>query len=184
MEKSVPEALFTTDSTERGPGNAVDTGAASAERRSLRRKAHPTTVSNIEELLSMGSSLSESRVSVFPRFPGSKGLSGTPSPAGSRRQPKCVVDSITEGSLASLPKSFKPTRFARSRATRRRRVGSSLPWCTTPIEAESSLGPDSHHSIISLSGIPSAVIVLRILHPILASTLCAATPSCAKTRPF
>ena len=33
---------------------------------------------------------------------------------------------ITEGSLASLPKSFKPTRFARSRATRRRRVGSSL----------------------------------------------------------
>ena len=29
--------------------------------------------------------------------------------------PKCVVDSTTEGSLASLPKSFKPTRFARSR---------------------------------------------------------------------
>ena len=48
------------------------------------------------------------------------------SPAGSRRQPKCVVDSITEGSPASLPKSFKPTSFARSRATRRRRVGSSL----------------------------------------------------------
>ena len=126
MEQSVPEALFTTDSTERGPGNAVDTGAASAERRSLRRKAHPTTVSNIEELLSMGSSLSESRVSAFPRFPGSNGLPGTPSPAGLRRQPKCVVDSTTEGSLASLPKSFKPTRFARSRATRRRRVGSSL----------------------------------------------------------
>ena len=51
-----------------------------------------------------------------------------------------------------------------------------MPWCTTPIEAESSLGPDSHHPIISLSGIPSAVIVLRILHPILASTLCAANP--------
>ena len=31
-----------------------------------------------------------------------------------------------------------------------------VPWCTTPIEAESSLGPDSHHPIISLSGIPSA----------------------------
>ena len=121
MEKSVPEALFTTDSTEPGSGNAVDTGAASAERRSLRRKARPTTVSNIEELLSMWSSLSESRVSAFPpRFPGSKGLPGTPSPAGSRRQPKCVVDSITEGSPASLPKSFKPTRFARSRAIRRR----------------------------------------------------------------
>ena len=28
----------------------------------------------------MGSSLSESRVSAFPRFPGSKGLPGTPSP--------------------------------------------------------------------------------------------------------
>ena len=51
-----------------------------------------------------------------------------------------------------------------------------MPWCTTPIEAESSLGPDSHHPIISLSGIPSAVMVFRILHPILASTLCAANP--------
>ena len=51
-----------------------------------------------------------------------------------------------------------------------------LPWCTTPIEAESSLGPGSHHPIISLLGIPSAVMVLRILHPILASTLCAANP--------
>ena len=61
----------------------------------------------------MGSSLSESRVSAFPRFPGSKGLPGTPSPAGSRRQPKCVVDSITEGSPASLPKSFKPASFSR-----------------------------------------------------------------------
>ena len=55
-------------------------------------------------------------------------------------------------------------------------VGCALPWCTTPIEAESSLGADSHHPIISLSGIPSAVMVLRILHPILASTLCAANP--------
>ena len=52
----------------------------------------------------------------------------------------------------------------------------SMPWCTTPIEAESSLGPDSHHPIILLSGIPSAVMVLRILHPILASTPCAANP--------
>ena len=52
----------------------------------------------------------------------------------------------------------------------------AVPWCTTPIEAESSLGPDSHHPIISLSGIPSAVMVLRILHPILASPLCAANP--------
>ena len=55
-------------------------------------------------------------------------------------------------------------------------VDEKLPWCTTPIEAESSLDPDSHHPIISLSGIPSAVMVFRILHPILASTLCAANP--------
>ena len=58
----------------------------------------------------------------------------------------------------------------------RRAAAEELPWCTTPIEAESSLGPDSHHPIISLSGIRSAVMVLRILHPILASTLCAANP--------
>ena len=58
-----------------------------------------------------------------------------------------------------------------------------LPWCTTPIEADSSLGPDSHHPIISLSGIPSAVMVLRILHPILASTLCAANLSLASLSP-
>ena len=55
-------------------------------------------------------------------------------------------------------------------------ASATLPWCTIPIEAESSLGPDSHHAIISLSGIPSAVMVFRILHPILASTLCAANP--------
>ena len=55
-------------------------------------------------------------------------------------------------------------------------IVNELPWCTTPIEAESSLGPDSHHPVISLSGIPSAVMVFRILHPILASTLCAANP--------
>ncbi len=54
--------------------------------------------------------------------------------------------------------------------------GEEVPWCTTPIEAENSLGPGSHHPIISLSGIPSAVMVWRILHPILASTLCAANP--------
>ena len=56
------------------------------------------------------------------------------------------------------------------------KIDCTLPWCTTPIEAESSLGPDSHHPVISLSGIPSAVMVFRILHPILASTLCAANP--------
>ena len=74
----------------------------------------------------------------------------------------------------------------RKRGTRKSRLETNIenealsallvPWCTTPIEADSSLGPDSHHPIISLSGIPSAVIVLRILHPILASTLCAANP--------
>ena len=62
------------------------------------------------------------------------------------------------------------------RSTTLRGGSDQLPWCTTPIEAESSLGPDSHHPIISVSGIPSAVMVLRNLHPILASTLCAANP--------
>ena len=71
-----------------------------------------------------------------------------------------------------------PDMTARLQSEWRFRSGGAdvLPWCTTPIEADSSLGPDSHHPIISLSGIPSAVIVLRILHPILASTLCAANP--------
>ena len=51
-----------------------------------------------------------------------------------------------------------------------------VPCCTIPIEAECLFGLDSHHPIISLQGIPSAVIVFRILHPILASTLCDANP--------
>ena len=46
-------------------------------------------------------------MAAFPRFPGSKGLPGTPSPAGSRRQPKCVVDSITEGSLGFAAKELQ-----------------------------------------------------------------------------
>jgi hypothetical protein len=52
----------------------------------------------------------------------------------------------------------------------------TLPCCTIPIEAECSFCLDSHHPIISLQGSPSAVIVFRILHPILASTLCDANP--------
>ena len=55
-------------------------------------------------------------------------------------------------------------------------LNDSLPCCTIPIEAECSFGLDSHHPIISLQGIPSSVIVFRILHPILASTLCDANP--------
>ena len=62
------------------------------------------------------------------------------------------------------------------RSRNSRRPADAVPWCTSPIEADSSLGPDSHHPIISLSGIPSAVMVFRILHPILASTLYAANP--------
>ncbi len=57
-----------------------------------------------------------------------------------------------------------------------KRFGHFLPCCTIPIEAECSFGLDSHHPIISLQGIPSSVIVFRILHPILASTLCDANP--------
>ena len=50
-----------------------------------------------------------------------------------------------------------------------------LPWCTTPIQAYRSLGLDSDHPIIWPSGLPSAVILFRILHPIRASTLCDAS---------
>ena len=42
--------------------------------------------------------------------------------------------------------------------------------------AKSSPGAESRHPIIWLSGIPRAVIRLRILHPIVASTLCVARP--------
>ena len=56
------------------------------------------------------------------------------------------------------------------------RSGGALPCCTIPIEAECLFGLGSHHPIISLQGIPSSVIVFRILHPILASTLCDANP--------
>jgi hypothetical protein len=52
----------------------------------------------------------------------------------------------------------------------------SMPCCTIPIVAECSFVLDSHHPIISLQGIPGSIIVFRILHPILASTLCDANP--------
>ena len=54
--------------------------------------------------------------------------------------------------------------------------GGALPWCTTPKRGRARLGRDWHHPIISPSGIPSAVMVFRILHPILASTLCDVSP--------
>ena len=38
------------------------------------------------------------------------------------------------------------------------------------------LGGDCHHPILKPSGIPSAAMVFRILHPILASTRCDASP--------
>ncbi len=89
--------------------------------------------------------------------------------------PECVVaylGTVRSGCrVVSIADSFSSEELAS-----RMDIAAALPWCTTPIEADSSLGPDSHHPIISLSGIPSAVMVLRILHPILASTLCAANP--------
>ena len=51
-----------------------------------------------------------------------------------------------------------------------------MPWCTIPIEADCSLDLDLNHPIISPQGLPSSTIVFRILHPILASTLCDANP--------
>ncbi len=87
---------------------------------------------------------------------------------------------VQETSVFSVDWTHAQRHTAMTWAQRLKRVFNidieTLPWWTTPIEAESSLGPDSHHPIISLSGIPSAVLVFRILHPILASTLCAANP--------
>ena len=122
------------------PGNAVDIGASGAERRSLRRKARPTTVSSIGELRSMRSWRSELRASAFPRLLGSKGLPGTPSPAGSRRQPKCVVVSTVKRSLESLWKSFKRMRSTRSSAARAAQRASSRRSKSGPV---SGLRPSS-----------------------------------------
>ena len=51
-----------------------------------------------------GSSLSESRVSAFPRFPGSKGLPGTPSPAG--------LFLLSSKKAAQVCRGFNHTRIA------------------------------------------------------------------------
>ena len=79
-------------------------GAASAERRSPRRKARPTTVSNIEvvRLLSMGSSLSEfEECQHFGDFSDRRDCLEHRRPLAREGSPSCVVDSTTEGSPAS-----------------------------------------------------------------------------------
>ena len=59
-----------------------------------------------------------------------------------------------------------------------------MPWCTTPLRAERSpVTPPAGHPIISPSGIPSAVMVFRILHPNLTSTLWTPVPSLASLSP-
>ena len=55
-------------------------------------------------------------------------------------------------------------------------TGLKMPWCTTPREAECLLLRPNSHGSMWPSGIPSAVMVFRILHPILASTLCEESP--------
>ncbi len=123
----MPGTSSATVSTQRVPGNGVDTGASGAERRSLRPRARPTTVCSIEELLSTRSSLSESRVSAFPRLPGSRGLPGTPPPAGSRRRRTLAAVSTVHESVDSASMSSRPMRFAPSSAARHRQPGSSSP---------------------------------------------------------
>ena len=182
-----------------GKRHGFDTGAASAERRSPRRKARPTTVSNIEELLSMGSSRSTKKVSCLRR----KRFSAARAPCERTRfranaRALTKAGTIFESRRKTAPfHGYNDVGSRHPFATKRPILaglncgindgssfcGAQLPWCTTPIEAESSLGPDSHHPSISLSGIPSAVMVLRILHPILASTLCAANPLARITEP-
>ena len=92
------------------------------------------------------------------------------------RKQLLILTIIFLGLCSLLGAQLTTSGFAGSGTLHARSSASAVPWCTTPIEADSSLGPDSHHPIISLSGIPSAVMVFRILHPILASTLCAANP--------
>ena len=55
-----------------------------------------------------------------------------------------------------------------------------LPWCTTPIEAESSLGPDSHHPVISLSGIRAPSWCSESCTRSLPQLSVPPTPSCPK----
>ena len=99
--------------------------------------------------------------------------------------PECVVaylGTVRSGCrVVSIADSFSSEELAS-----RMDIAAALPWCTTPIEAELELAwprlPSS--GIISLSGIPSAVMVLRCdLAPgrgveiLRASTLCAANRS-------
>ena len=56
MEESVPGTSSTTASTERDLGNAVDTGASGAERRSRRRKAPLRTQNGSVNLVEEGCS--------------------------------------------------------------------------------------------------------------------------------
>ena len=71
-----PKTSVLKDSTERGPGNTVDTVVASAERRSLQPRARPTIVFIVGGLRSMPWWHSESKVSAFLRLLGSKASPG------------------------------------------------------------------------------------------------------------
>ena len=103
-----------TDSTEPRPENGGATDASGADRRSRRQEARRTTVSSTAERHSTRSSHSASRASACPRSPVSNGWPGTPSPAGSSARPRCVANLAAAGPPASSPKSYRPTRSARS----------------------------------------------------------------------
>ena len=76
-----------------------------------------------------------------------------------------VSSDVGEDSTAQPAEIYEPA--AAPEPGKAQPEAKSLPWCTTPIEAESSLGPDSHHPIISLSGIPSAVMVWNVVSTLL-----------------
>ncbi len=72
MDEAVPRTSSATVSTEREPGNVVDTAAARAVRRSPRPRARHTTVSSIDECGSTRWWLSGSRALAFRRLLGLK----------------------------------------------------------------------------------------------------------------
>lgn len=120
MEKSVPEGSSATDSTERGGASVVDIGASAAGKRSVRQK---------DALLPSPASASYVRCGRCAQSRGCQHFRDC-SNRGDRledrrslaREAAQVCRRFNRETIRDSPsRSSRPTRFARSRATRRRR---------------------------------------------------------------
>ena len=91
-----------------------------------KKQSRPSiTVSSVEQLLAIRPSLSESKVSAFPRLLGSSGLPGTPSRAGSRRW-RGACRRFNSGRIIGFAvEELRWTRFAPSPATKSGKCGFS-----------------------------------------------------------